>query len=156
MKKLIVFSAVLFFTSVLPAALVLTGSDTIEQGDTITLSLITDAPGDQEGYVWLDYASGNSAGDSLSNLVYSPPVTVMSYLPDGFYFSSMGTTVNVNSVLVQFDLTDTGTALGGYIQVDILDATASTILGSYQIEVVPEPMTLSLLVLGGMAIRKRK
>jgi len=48
------------------------------------------------------------------------------------------------------------TLTGSAVQIDLLDADAETVLDSVTLVVIPEPMTIALLGLGGLFLRRRK
>ena len=80
------------------------------------------------------------------------------YLPDGFFMVGANAPASQDLTAgdwVTFDLTNVGTAAGDFININILDGSLN-LVSNTPIEVIPEPMTMALLGLGGLFLRRRK
>lgn len=165
MKRILVTLFIISITSAATAGITLSvlSTGSLTEGGTVEMGLTSDTGFGDSGYVWLDYATSNSAGDELSLIIRDPIImgnlsfTDGYYLPDGFYFSADGGPGGppTTGLWLTFNLTATGTLAGNDIRVDLLDEGLN-IIDSVFVPVVPEPMTISLLALGGLMIRRRK
>ena len=167
MKKILVLMLVLGIASMAPAALTLTGPTTVAVGGTITLTLSADAEsvliGDF-GYVYV----GGLGNDPVSN------ITMLTAMSDGdfsgllytantytyFYFVGADAPAEVPPPLsagpwLTFDVTASVTPLSGVINVSVISFRGYS-GDTHAITVIPEPMTIGLLGLGGLFLRRRK
>ncbi|MHC4098865.1 MAG: PEP-CTERM sorting domain-containing protein [Planctomycetota bacterium] len=162
MKKILILMLVLGMTSMASAALTLSGDLTLlNAGATGTIQVISDADG---GYgMWIGIAditsatydgdptftpAGNPNGDSLMTN-YDPSwygeVIVSSLNPGAPILP--GAHININLVGVT-ENTET--------MVEIRASDGVTVLDSVKVTVLPEPMTIALLGLGGLFILRRR
>jgi hypothetical protein len=176
MKKLLVLALVLSVASMANAALVITPSaTTVTVGDTFTMTLGTDTAitaGVGECYwllvadtslVSIDYASG--AGLSFIDAGITVATDAASNhsdagLPDGTEGISGGIFLTqLSSVNGTIYTNIQATALtAGTATLMILDGGTSEAIGSpvtLTIKAIPEPITMTLLGLGGLFLRRR-
>ena len=169
MKKLLVLLMVLGLATSAQAALTLTLSATsVLTGDTVTVGVSSD-DGTQwtnmfvlseDTMMWTDPVAASyvlpwtidaSAGDSGS-------ANVQSGYPAAYLLQAAGTTTPAYAG-TQFSINISGTQVGT-IYISLQDPTYQTEVttnGSpLALEVVPEPMTIALLGLGGLFLRRRK
>lgn len=164
MKKLVLVSIVIAITSLSPAGMHIIAPDTIEQGSTVNLAIVTDDIPDLDfaGTVWVNKATNNAAGDLLSNVIITPEPVIFPILPpvpypglpDSFTFGQNLSIPIASIPQVTFDLTHVGTPLNGNIVIALKDLTSGTVMAHY-LKVVPEPCSLLLLGLGGLVLRRR-
>ena len=172
MKKLLVLMLVLGLVSAANAALSLSlngGSAPSDVTIGLTDTLVIDVTSDTTtGYAFLlefrnptirTFSNAiTTQGDISAWTYYGPPT----YVPPGYpypYFS-----VNVSAgvppdALVagtgfQFDYQAGGVA--GDVLIQLLDFDTSAVIDSITIHQTPEPMTIALLGLGGLFLRRRK
>jgi hypothetical protein len=185
MKKLLILMLVLGLVSAVSATPVISGPTEIVEDGTITLSVsgtVDEASGGSAGnsntppggggwWIWVDYnayqgmlsdvSSGTTAMGSLKTFDTS------TYGADGFKFVAgsnptwaEGTDVD-SGLWFTFDLSDVLVAseVGSTYDVQILDEDFNIIgAATHTVTVVaiPEPMTIALLGLGGLFLRRRK
>jgi len=184
MKKLLIVFLVLGLTAIVSATPIVVGPDEIDiSGPAITLTVqgtVAEASGGTagnsntpaggfSGWVWVDYntysyqlsapsAWTSNVGGSLSTF------NTTAYLPIGGGFKFVATSDSTwtedtdvdEGNWFTFSLSNkSGASLDDIYNVQILDGSFG-ILSSYQVKVVPEPMTIALLGLGGLFLRRRK
>ena len=163
MKKLVVLTLVLAVASGAHAALTLVDvpTDPINIGDSIAILVNNSDDGAYSGWLQItdqavaDYdgdpvftAAGDTAGQSTMEL----------YAPDpGWYTFTVSSLDPANPIVA-----------GDHIQVNIVgisegssvlglyDSDGVTLLDSATINVIPEPMTIVLLGMGGLFLRRRR
>ena len=166
MKKLLTLMLVFGLASVASASLSMDISGTVEvvQGDTLTITTSSDDTA-QEGY--LGYIIIEAGGDgALSN-----PVTLSNagniagtnpYSEEGWgvgYELSASSTVSdlVAGDHFTVDWATSGLNVGDTAVVSLwLDPDYDTPQATATLTVIPEPMTIALLGLGGLLLRRRK
>lgn len=163
MKKLVVLTLVLAVASGANAALTLVDvpTDPINIGDSISILVNNSDDGAYSGWLQItdqavaDYdgdpvftAAGDTAGQSTME-VYAPDpgwytFTVSSLDPENPIVA--GDHIQVNIV----GISEGSSVLGLY------DSDGVTLLDSATINVIPEPMTIVLLGMGGLFLRRRR
>ncbi len=165
MKKILVLMLVLGVASMATAALTLSGPTQVVAGQTVTITMSADAEsvtnGDY-GYVYV----GSDSFDSVVMLtsMSDGDMSGLSYTGNTytyFYFVGADNPSDTDAPWlsagnwVSFDVTADSTTVGGTIVI-----TASSNWGydgdTQNILVIPEPMTIGLLGLGGLFLRRRK
>jgi hypothetical protein len=166
MKKILVLMLVLGIASMATAGLTITGPTTVAPGGTVTLTLVADpisGTGDY-GYVYV----GGPGADPVSL------ITMLTALSDGgmsgvnftgntytyFYFVGANTPGQPPPYLasgnwINFNVTASVTPIGGVIPISVVSFLGYT-GDSHPVTVIPEPMTIGLLGLGGLLLRRRK
>ena len=179
MRKLLILVMVLGMASWAMATPTITVSNsTPENGDVIQVYIsgtASEATGDggtpaggYSGFVALDYANlGFTGASPYLTLGAGPAVT--SYAGGMAYNSTSGgmqyflAASNVpwaegtdvdTGLWFTYDVTVTGVE-GDSEVIDLLNNTATSV-GSVTIDIIPEPMTMALLGLGGLFLRRRK
>ena len=178
MRKLVMLMLVLGMVSMANAALTLV-VDGVEVGDAITIApsdtimvgIYDDAGGAKfDVSVQIEeqaYGVDNPYGSwTMGNGVYAPPAITAAYniymgyytgYGDIWYMVGTDPTTNVNSIglLGEYEFHCDGE---GSVQIDLTDSSLTAVLDSLTItqSVIPEPMTLALLGLGGLLLRRRK
>ena len=167
MRKLLILMLVLGVASLASATVVISGPTSVVAGSTYSYSLSNTDTANYGGYVYVDYA-GNPGGAMLSNvgmnttnLTGALSLYDTTYLPDGFLFvaaSGAGTTEVFAGEWFTFDMTiPAGAQVDDVFGIDILDLNWGLVQDpALAVTVVPEPMTLCLLGLGGLLLRRRK
>lgn len=162
MEKLLVFTLVLGLASGASAALTLVGAptDPINIGETVTITVNNSEDGAYSGWLEIpdpgvaDYdgdpvftAAGNPGGASTVTAAADYPgwyeFTVASFPPNPTISAGDHIQVTVTGI------GEGATALNLYANDGV------TLLDSAAITVIPEPMTIALLGLGGLFLRRR-
>jgi len=162
MKKLTILAMITAFVPIANA----TVSLSIVQPTIGNLNIEVTGTTDQDFYIVLssngtlsNYALGTEAPD-LSG--YSGPTTDLTGTgfdpPAGFTgeYWVMATSDNINYPLTGQFLTATGAAFGDQVNIRAFDETVGYLGDFGTITLVPEPMTIALLGLGGLFLRRRK
>ena len=163
MKKLVVLTLVMAVASGANAALTLVDvpTDPINIGESITILVNNSDDGAYAGWLQItdqavaDYdgdpvftAAGDTAGQSIMELYVDDPgwytFTVSSLDPANPIVA--GDHIQVNIV----GISEGSSVLGLY------DSDGVTLLDSATVNVIPEPMTIALLGLGGLFLRRRR
>ena len=169
MRKLLILTMVLGMASLASATVTITGPTDVLAGNTYSYS-ISGTSADTAGYqayIYVDYP-GNPGGAVLSSVgmnatnltgVFSGYDTT--YLPDGFQFfagNSPGTTEVFAGEWFTFDMAiPAGAEVDDVFSFDTLDGDWIVLQdGALAVTVVPEPITMALLGLGGLFLRRRK
>jgi hypothetical protein len=175
MKKLLVLLMVLGLATSAQAALSLSLSATqINVGDSVTVS-VSDSVGvnwtwqfvlSEDTYNWTDpaaaaYNPNRSSGVGGGVTILAAAGGMASVTPDASYaavtqLNAGGVTPAAPAAGVQFTVSIKGMQ-AGTIYIDLQDFEMDSKVGGYStLVVVPEPMTLALLGLGGLFLRRRK
>ena len=173
MRKLLILMLVLGVASVASATMTITGPTDVLAGQTYSYSLngtSAETAVGYGGYVWIDYPSYisddpcgaiSNVGMNATNLTGPMSGYNTGYLPDAFYFvgtSVAGTTQVFVGEWFTFDVTiPDGAQETDTYGIDILSSGFAILQdGALVLHVVPEPLTLCLLGLGGLLLRRRK
>ena len=157
MKKLLALALVLGVAGMASAVVTLDPiSPTINIGDTVTISVVADASGNYGG--WLDPVD-NGVG-TFGDLVILPEAGADASKDFSFdpWWLFEAKSFNPDAPVLagaHFTIDFTGNA-EGTATLALWDFDAANVLATTTITVVPEPMTLGLLGLGGLFLRRRK
>ena len=163
MKKLLILMLVLGMASMASAALSVGGATTVGDGGTAVITVSSDNTDPWTAYVddstWASggaivsvvatAAAGQEAGITLQSNGYAYRFQTLDTSP--------ATTPNVSSG-IQWNVTvdDGGLDIDDTFTVYFYENDYSATWGSVTMTVTPEPMTIALLGLGGLFLRRRK
>ena len=161
MKKLLVLTLVLGLTSAASAAVSWDAiSQDVAMGETITITISSDNTAPYGGFVSMQDAAAAAIGD----LVVFPGAgdaggwTTPDLVGAPGYWMHEAKTFNAQNPDIvageQFSFSYTALDDSSLVMVDLLDFGAAE-LARVQIQNTPEPMTLGLLGLGGLFLRRR-
>ena len=178
MKKFLVLTLVLGMASLANAGLVITSDGTTEllEGESMTIGIASDADMTAfESHTWALVVNSEAASlsggvplaiDSLVNTIVGDVETNPTILnPDGTVglwggtlWTSMTGNLAPGDLYVEFMLTCNLAGTDAVVQLyEILEQTPfGEPLATLRIAQIPEPMTLALLGLGGLFLRRRK
>jgi hypothetical protein len=159
MKKLLAITLVLGLASAASAVTVTPSASEVVKGDTISIVVSNDTAG---GYVnWLQLA--DMAGASLTNVALTGDAGNLASLDDayadtGWWLFTVAGAPGLEPVPNADHIIGTYTALDDSSLVDLIlyAEDGATAISSISIQNTPEPMTLGLLGLGGLFLRRRK
>lgn len=175
MKKLVVLMLMVSFASMASATVALLGPTTMDAGgDTITVFIFGNAE-EYSGSVFIDYDTygigySGTGPWSFSNLAESNPTGIPPLSPSfieliygGIAFGSFNVTGDPVAAgnWFRFDLNlasgQSTYAVDDTVDLDIYGSDYTTKLtGGYTITIVPEPMSIALLGLGGLLLRRHR
>ena len=165
MKKLVVLMVVLGMASLASAAFTLSGATEMVVGGTQAIGIENDVAGENQNQFFVSMTAGGAGSWTGAEGQYTPPS--VGGPGNVYYGTAVDPTIDVwyanlaNGVPTDFygvgTLADFGLAadVEGTIELTLLDAGFSP-LDSMTITVVPEPMTMALLGLGGLFLRRKK
>ena len=178
MKKLLVLLTVLAVASVASAGMVFDGKDQAQPGEIVTISVIGDAVCTGMNIGGLRADAGSLAAGELNDGLNQFPSTGTP--KDGSWENlwligisgtpSLGSEPAAGDVLYTFTLDTTGLEIGTTVTIDDWSGiyqgagrpymtnfnTVSDDIAAMSVEIVPEPMTIALMGLGGLFLRRRK
>ncbi|MGD0077415.1 MAG: PEP-CTERM sorting domain-containing protein [Sedimentisphaerales bacterium] len=171
MKKLLVLLMVLGLVSSAQASLSLSlSATTVAVGSNVTCSVI-DSVGEgwtwqfvlsEDTYNWTDpVAASYNGGRAAAVSILAAAGNMAAATPDGGYAAlvqlSAGGTTPAPSTGTQFNVTLHGEQAGTiYMDLEDFSANSQSSTGFLTLVVTPEPMTMALLGLGGLFLRRRK
>jgi hypothetical protein len=161
MKKLLILALVFGMTSAASAALSLGGATEVVEGDTAIVTVISDNTSN-----WMGYIEFDPGVVGVSAVVALPGAGTDSYVikdPLGWtgYYEIQAADMSepFDSVVpgVQFNIMVAGATAGDVYTIGLMANDWATYLDSVQVTVVvPEPMTIALLGLGGLFMLRRR
>ena len=174
MRKLLILMLVLGMASMANAALTLTigGVDagteyTLTPTDTIWIGVNTDTAVQFNAAVMINDDPCSLAGGSWTggNVIYIPPAkpgsynTFSPYSPGygvGWYLaaSSPSTVLPLSGLIAEYEFHCDAAVYD--VLINLLDSDFTTVLDTVTIHQIPEPMTLALLGVGALLLRRRK
>jgi len=158
MKKLLVLTLVLGLSGIASAAVSLSPSETsVDLGATVTISVVSDTTDAYGG--WLDL--GQKLDGSWGDLQILGAAGADASKDFGFdpWWSFEAKSFNPDAPIeagAQFTVDFTAGQTEGDVVIGLYAFDGTTLLQEATIHVVPEPMTLGLLGLGGLFLRRRR
>ena len=161
MKKLLVLMLVLGVGSMAMAALTLSGPTTVPTGGTVSLQIVHDGSAavvDGLDYEWVYGPAANISNIAMtSNMSGGGMSAITDYLAAYGYFYVIGANSPGGNALLAGDWVTFDISAGALPVGSIISLTTAMGGESHDVEVIiPEPMTLGLLGLGGLFLRRRK
>ncbi|MBN1765957.1 MAG: PEP-CTERM sorting domain-containing protein [Sedimentisphaerales bacterium] len=168
MKKLLAILLVLGMASMASAALSLSSSSVdILAGGTATVYVVSDAADVWEGYIGGSSAvdGGGATAFTVTALAPAGPdgyATADPYGYAGYYavgaldFNPEDTITVTSGNQFQIDASDADLTSGSSYDINVYADDWATVIDTVTINIIPEPMTLSLLGLGGLLLRRRR
>ena len=165
MKKLVCLMIVALIGTVASAAVIeLLSPATAEVGDIVTINLYSDVTaGDFTVLSISDGGAGGSASNAVVTagfdwVIFTGPGTLNT---GGFLVENATGKTNfgsplVGGILYSFDYTVAAAPIGTIINFTADGNVGGTIISGAAMEVIPEPITIALLGLGGLFLRRRK
>ena len=161
MKKLLVLMLVLGVASMASAALTFTADTvTVATGATVGVGINSDIGGAAwVGYV--GYVPGNAVVSGVVATAAAGPDAVVTASPFGYagYYKLEPLDFTPPSDIlagVQFNATVSGLTVGTYTVYLMSPWSSAGVQDTLTVNVIPEPMTIGLLGLGGLFLRRRK
>jgi hypothetical protein len=160
MKKLLILMLVLGLASAANAVVTLGGDTEVDLGGTCTVTIVSSDTTMWGGYIeQLEYLMTGVVATSNAG-----EQAVVNYAPEGYAdtyeLEAKDTTDPFDSVVagIQFNVTVSAGSLveDDTILLTLYDTDWSTVIDTATVTVVPEPMTIALLGLGGLLLRRRK
>ena len=161
MKKLLILMLVLSISSVTYAGLTLVCDGEIQIDGTAVVQVVSDDTASYAAYV-------EQLEEYISGVVMLPAAGDDGYVnpfPEGYTDTyeisalDLAEPFNIQSGVqfeVTIDIAGSGLKDCDWILVTLYDGTWENVIAEQLIHVVPEPMTISLLGLGGLFLRRRK
>ena len=163
MKKLLVLTLVLAVASGASAALTLVDvpTDPIDIGDSIAILVNNSDDGAYSGWLQItDQAVADYDGDPVFTTAGNPNgdsgLDVFAEYP-GWYQFTVASFDAANAIVAgdHIQVNISGISEGSSV-LGLYDSDGVTLLDSATINVIPEPMTIALLGLGGLFLRRRR
>ena len=161
MRKLVVLMLVLGVASIATAGLSFTtDAVTIGVGETVTVGIESDV----DAFAWTGYVGYTPGNAVLTGMVATaaagPDATITAdpYGYAGYYKIEALDFAPPSDILagVQFNADVTGVAEGTYTVYLMSPWAATGIQDTLAVTIIPEPITIGLLGLGGLFLRRRK
>jgi hypothetical protein len=167
MKKLLVLLMVLGLVSSAQAALSLSlSATTVLTGGTVTVTISQDNQAFWDGYIILSEDTYNWADPTLAswndsivtggigNLGFINPVSGY----PGVYGTNVASNQVPNDVVAgdMFTISILAGTTAGTTYLAVEDGSYNYLISDVALQIVPEPMTIALLGLGGLFLRRRK
>lgn len=159
MKKMLVLALVLGIASLASATVTVSvSSNTVAVGGTVTVSVSSD---NTDGYVkYLDMVKGTATLGTVSKLpAAGAQADVIDYSTGTLY--DIGLTAadftNTPTAGIHFTVLATATGnVGDTFTLDLLNDQTFDVASTQTVTIIPEPVTMALLGIGGLFLRRRK